>query len=103
MPTILIDTLGAVGFVVAAFGFYGWGRAVRRLVGLPTGTWPVSIALGIAAAIFAGGILSLLHLAYPWALDTLLIIGAGFAIDALRRDGLSTVSTIWPASRAERR
>src|SRR5580698_5468697 len=59
-------------FAVFAFVLYGWGLAVRKLVGAqsrgwPT-PWPATAATGMAALVFVGGVLNLTRLAYPWAL-----------------------------------
>ena len=103
MSPILTDILGAGGIGIAAISFYGWGRIARRIAGLPAGTWSVSIALGLAAAIFLGGLLNLSRLAYPWALDGLLVLGLAFALDACRRDGWrQTEEAFWPSQRGER-
>jgi hypothetical protein len=70
---------------VATFMFFGWGWAFRRMLGLERGTWPANVALGMAAVVFAGGILNLLRIAYPAALAAVAGIGILFAILALRQ------------------
>ena len=59
-------------FAVFAFVLYGWGWALRRLLSAQSRTegrsWPSTAATGMAALVFAGGILNLARLAYPWAL-----------------------------------
>src|SRR5580700_4299422 len=73
---------------VATLMFLGWGWAFLKVLRLDRGTWPLTAALGMAAVIFAGGILNLARLAYPSALAALAAIGLLLAIFALR-DGLS--------------
>ena len=59
---------GTAGIAVMTGAFYGWGRLTRRLAGLPVGTWPLSVALGLAAAVFLGDILNLAEwpIRRPW-------------------------------------
>lgn len=60
------------GFLVAA---YGWGRGVLRLTGHSTRSPALTTALGLSLFIFFGGVLNLVHLAYGWALDSVLLTG----------------------------
>lgn len=96
--------VAAVGIMVAVCcALYGWGYAVRRLTTLPPGTWPVTLVLGLASWIFLGGLLNLARLAYPAALDALVVIGLGLAAWRLRAVGLAELwRSAWPRSRAER-
>ncbi len=69
---------------------YGWGAVVCRAARLREVPWAVSAALGVAAWIFLGGILNLTRLAFPWALDAIVIIGwalAAWTLRGRRRDG----------------
>ncbi len=84
-PSLLC--FGAAGIAVLTGAFYGWGRLTRRLAGLPAGTWPFSVALGLAVCIFFGGVLNLCRMAYPPALAAVAIAGLALAAIALRRDG----------------
>jgi hypothetical protein len=71
-------------FAVFAFVLYGWGWAVRRLVGAEARSWPSTAASGMAAVVFVGGVLNLARLAYPWALACVAIAGAALAARAIR-------------------
>lgn len=68
-----------VGFIsisiAVGIALYGWGRLFQKIVKYPVENWVLTIAIGLAAIIFLGGILNLLRLAYGWALDGLLVIG----------------------------
>ena len=84
--------LGAAGVAVAGGALYGWGRLVRSLAGLPNGTWPLSIVLGLAFILFLGGILNLGRVGYPPSLAVLFLGGLALTGWAVRRDG-------WPRRR----
>ncbi|MGA3188426.1 MAG: hypothetical protein ABSF22_15075 [Bryobacteraceae bacterium] len=62
----------------------GWGWAFRRVLGLEKGTWPATVALGMAAVVFIGGILNLARLAHPWALALVAAGGILLSLAALR-------------------
>lgn len=64
-------------------GLHGWGLLVRRAARLPAGTWPMTIAFGLAAWIAIGGVLNLARLAFGPALILLLLCGGGVALHAL--------------------
>jgi len=68
---------------VATFMFFGWGWAFGRLLRLKTEAWPTTVAVGMAAVVFVGGILNLTRLAYPPALAAVAGIGVLLAIRAL--------------------
>jgi hypothetical protein len=103
MADALIFGSGAAGIVIAACAFFGWGRLVRRCAGLPQGTWPLSVALGLAVAIFFGSLLNLARLAYPWALDAILTAGLALAIYEWHAAGLRpSLAAWWPARKSER-
>ena len=56
---------------VVVFVFWGVGAAIGRATGSPWKPWPVSIGVGLAATIAAGGVLNLARIAYSpvlWAL-----------------------------------
>ena len=72
-------------FAAFAFVLYGWGWALRRLVGAEARSWPSTAASGMAAVVFVGGILNLARLAYPWALACVAIAGAAMAARGIRR------------------
>jgi hypothetical protein len=58
-------------------GLYGWGRVARQAMGLPAGTWPMTVAIGLAAWIAIGGVLNLLHVAWPAVICLVLAAGCG--------------------------
>ena len=62
----------------------GWGWAFRRALGLERGTWPATVALGMATVVFLGGILNLARLAHPWALTLIAATGVLLSLAALR-------------------
>ena len=73
---------------VATLMFLGWGWAFLKILRLERGSWPLTVAVGMAAVVFTGGILNMFRLAYPGALATIAAIGVLLAIFAVR-DGLS--------------
>jgi hypothetical protein len=87
LHTLSLFAFGAGGIAILTGAFYGWGRLTRRLAGLPDGTWPLSVAFGLAACVFLGGILNLCRMAYPAALAVIAMAGLALAAIALRRDG----------------
>jgi len=92
--TLSLFGFGAGGIAVMTGAFYGWGRLTRRFAGLPNGTWPFSVVLGLAVSIFFGGILNLCRLAYPAALAAVAVAGLALAAIAVRRDR----ALWWPIS-----
>jgi hypothetical protein len=92
----LAETLsfGAAGVGVMVCSLYGWGRLTRRLAGLPNGTWPVSVVVGLACIIFLGGILNLCRLAFPATLGGIVLIGLVLTT-ILRRENRSTSWRLW--------
>jgi hypothetical protein len=75
---------GAVALMLfLGCGLYGWGGLARRAMGLPAGTWPMTVAIGLAAWIAIGGVLNVLRIAYPVAICVLLAIGCIFAVRSL--------------------
>jgi hypothetical protein len=79
---VLWASLGVI--LVAAFMLGGWGWAFRRLLGLQMGNWPTTVALGLAAVVFLGGILNLVRLAHPWALALVAATGVLLSVAAVR-------------------
>jgi len=73
----------------ASFVMWGIGSAARRLTNVPQGHWPVSIGIGLATLICAGGVLNLLHIAYAPVLWVLVLLGAILAALELRRSQFS--------------
>jgi hypothetical protein len=69
---------------VATLMFLGWGWAFVRLLRLERRSWPSTVALGMAAVVFIGGVLNLLRLAGPPALTAIAILGVLLAVFALR-------------------
>jgi hypothetical protein len=94
LHTLSLFGFGAAGIAVMTAAFYGWGRLTRHLAGLPDGTWPVSVALGLAVSIFFGGVLNLCRLAYPAILAAIAVAGLALAAMAARRGGVFR----WPVS-----
>ncbi len=88
MMNFAVSTALLIGFQVSV---YGWGRLVERLLYCrATGSWAYTVALGLVGLILIGGILNLLNVAYPTALEILLGMGLvaaiAFAVRAIRRD-----------------
>ena len=75
MFEVVVITLSAG---VYALALYGWGRLLGKFLHI---SWPFSltIALGMAGWIFFGGILNLLGLAYPLALDSIVVFGLAYS------------------------
>lgn len=80
---------GAVGIGVITCSLYGWGRLARRLTRHPSGTWPVTVALGVSCVIFLGGLMNLCRLALPVGLAGIVFIGLTLTTLARRQDGIS--------------
>lgn len=78
----------------AAFMLYGWGWAARRLFRASEASWPVTIASGMAALVFLGGVLNLARLARPWALGCIAIAGLAIGISRIRRPEMSVLSRV---------
>src|SRR5580658_9656238 len=69
---------------VATLMFLGWGSTFLKLLRIEPKSWPTTVALGMAAVVFIGGILNLARLAYPISLAAIAGIGLVLAILALR-------------------
>ena len=75
---ILFTTLVLIGLF--SFSLLGWGIFFRNITDSSSShdNTTVTIILGLALWIFIGGILNLLSLAYPFALDSIFIVGLIF-------------------------
>ena len=73
--------LSTIIVLLSAFIVWGVGNALRRLVRAPQGRWPVSIGLGLAGLICAGGILNLAHVAYRPVIWGVIAISTAVAIN----------------------
>jgi hypothetical protein len=99
MAALLTLAGGIAGLAVAAIACFGWGWMVRRVAGLAAGRAAVTATLGLAALIFCGGVLNRAHLAYPLALDLLVLAGIAIAaIVAWRNGGRRSLSVLWPGN-----
>jgi hypothetical protein len=76
----------AAVIVILIFGsaMNGWGLVVRRGFGLPVGTWPATMLLGLSAWVAVGGVLNFFRLAYPAPIYLLLTAGCALTLRALR-------------------
>src|ERR1700722_15705345 len=79
---VLAATLGII--VIATFMLGGWGWAFRKVFKLESGSWPATVALGMATVVFLGGILNLARLAYPPALAMVAAAGVLLSVAAVR-------------------
>lgn len=75
----------ALLILLLGFAAHGWGALVRRIGGLPHGTWPMTISLGIAAWVAIGGVLNVSRIAYPPVLAVLLVAGIILSLQAIIR------------------
>jgi hypothetical protein len=76
----VVEIAFAAGLLLAAgVSLYGWGSALRRLSTIPRLSWPVTIALGIAAVVAVGGALNLARIAYAPLLWIVAALGLLFA------------------------
>jgi hypothetical protein len=94
--------IAACALVIVGSAMYGWGLVVRRLAALPAGTWPMTVALGLACWIVLGGVVNLARLAHPWMLYALLAVGTGMTIASLYTARASLRYVIWPEAGEER-
>ena len=84
---------GAAGVGLMTCSLYGWGRLTRHLAGLPNGTWPVSVAVGLSCIVFLGGLLNLCRLAFPAALGGIVLIGLVLAAHFWRQN--RSIFNLW--------
>lgn len=61
--------------ILGVASLYGWGVAARRFTNAREGGWATTIALGLAALLFAGGLAALARIAYAPALWALALAG----------------------------
>jgi hypothetical protein len=61
--------------LLTGLSLFGWGRQANRLAGYRVKNVPVTIMCGLAVIIFLGGVVNLLHVAYGWMLDLILLGG----------------------------
>ena len=66
--------------LLVSLSLWGWGILCQRLTNHPLQNWVVTITLGLGAFVFCGGVLNLLHIAYGWSLDVLLLTGIALAM-----------------------
>ncbi len=73
----MTNSLVSIGVLLAyLMSTYGWGRLFIKLFYRDTpNSWAYAVALGLCSWIFLGGILNLIQLAYPLALDGLFVVG----------------------------
>lgn len=77
-----MKALSLFAYLLLLLACYGWGLAASGRIVTGKGGFALLSVLGLAVLVFAGGILNVLHLAYPVALWLLLL--AGLAMAALR-------------------
>jgi hypothetical protein len=78
----MVFAASVVLLAVATLMFLGWGSAFRRLLRVEPANWPATVAIGMAAVVFVGGILNLARIAYPMALAAVAGIGVLLALRA---------------------
>ena len=61
--------------IVYCYSLWGWGSLFKRIINVHPGNAAVTLLLGLALWVFFGGILNVLSLAYPIALDVIVIFG----------------------------
>lgn len=73
MIQFIVSTLVILAFFIS---LYGWGRLVSKFI-YPEDVrcWPYSVTLGLASWILLGGILNVIHLAYPVMLYAIFGLG----------------------------
>lgn len=92
--------LGLIAVAAAAFVLQGLGAAMRRLIRAPRGRWSVSIGIGLAALVCAGGVLNLAHLAYRPVIWLFIAAAVAVSILQTRREKFSFAAL--PRDRAAR-
>lgn len=83
MLKITIVTLSAIIYFLS---LYGWGRMLERFFRLAR-PWPLTICMGAAAWIFLGGVLNLIGIARPLALNCIVLVGLALSVQNLMRSG----------------
>lgn len=61
--------------IVMCISLFGWGALVNRFTRYPSQNFAVIMTVGLGVIVFFGGVLNLLHIAYGWAFDILIIGG----------------------------
>jgi hypothetical protein len=72
---------------IAGMALWGWGRVIRGLAGGRPLSAPLTIALGLGGVIFLGGVLNALGLAYPAALNAMILAGLAAVVPKLVKRG----------------
>jgi hypothetical protein len=93
-----VVTIAAI--LIAATALFGWGRVVRQLTGLTTGSWPVTIGIGLGVVIFLGGLCNLIGIARPSAFNAMILLGLALAALELRNKPLAQFSWLRIKERA---
>lgn len=76
-----MTTIIAAGLILSvAVALLGLGLVARTIFRFTSSAWPITISIGLAFFIFIGGVLNLVHLAFPVVLYSLLAIGLVSAI-----------------------
>ena len=92
MIQFIVSILVILAFFIS---LYGWGRLVSKfLYPEDVGCWPYSVVLGLASWILLGGILNVIHLAYPVTLYA--IFGLGVLLSLVF--GFSWITKVRPAN-----
>ncbi len=78
------DILGAIYALGIFIAIYGWGLLVNRLTNYQNRNPVINLTLGVGVIIFFGGIFNVLHIAYGWIFDILLLIGILITIRSQR-------------------
>jgi hypothetical protein len=95
--------LSILSLLAGSIVFYGWGSAVRRVSRAPTGSAPVTVALGVAAVILLGGVANLARVAYAPTLWVIAAAGIVLCVVTLRARpgfGLSEIRPLWSSGPA---
>jgi hypothetical protein len=90
-----------VAMTVFAAALAGWGTVVARYAGLSRTCWLLTIAWGLAAVLFLGGVLNALHLAFAAALATIVIGGLCLLGLELRHTRRADLARFWKERKAK--
>ena len=83
----------SLGILVALYGF---GLVASQLATDTQRSWGINLTIGLGLVIFLGGIFNLLHIAYGWVFDILILVG--IALCVLKR---KDVRLKWPANKSQ--